>query len=78
MPYVSCRYAPPDATGMMPETKQGENAHIICTDDQGTEWFLSEDSEVGDWLRFVESGATVEPYVPPPEAKPAKRRKSAK
>ena len=62
MPYVSCRYAPPDATGMMPEAKAGEKP-VICTDDQGVEWFLTEDSQVGDWLRFVEEGGTVEPYV---------------
>ena len=64
MPYVSCRYAPPDITGMMPETKDGENARIICTDDSDPpqEWYLTEDSQVGDWLRFKEAGGTVEPY----------------
>ena len=34
----------------MPEAKAGENARIICTDDQGVEWHLTEDSQVGDWL----------------------------
>ena len=64
MPYTSCRYAPPDATGMMPEAKAGEKP-VICTDDQGTEWFLNEASLVGDWLRYVEAGGTVLAYEPP-------------
>ena len=64
MPYVSCMYAPPDPTGMaMPETKQGENARITCIDDQGQTWWLTEDSQVGDWLRFKEQGGTVDSYV---------------
>ena len=65
MPYVSCRYAPPDETGMTSETKQGENARIICTDDQGIEWHLTEDSQVGDWLRFKEEGNEVLAYEEP-------------
>ena len=59
MPYVSCRYTPPDETGMGAETKEGENARIICTDDQGVEWHLTEDSQVGDWLRFIEAGGEI-------------------
>ena len=66
MPYVSCSYAPPD-----PETdamlKAGENARITCTDEQGRVWWLSEDSQVGDWLEFKASGGTVEPYEAPEE-----------
>ena len=63
MPYVSCMYAPPDETGMMgAETKEGENARICCTDDQGRLWWLSEDSQVGDWLTYVADGGTVEAY----------------
>ena len=60
MPYVSSRYAPPDATGMMPEPKEGARP-VIATDDQGVEWHLTEDSQVGDWLRFIEAGGTIEP-----------------
>jgi hypothetical protein len=67
MPYVSCRYAPPDETGMMPETKEGENARIICVDDQGVEWHLTEDSQVGDWLRFKEADGEVLAYEEPQE-----------
>lgn len=64
MPYVSCMYAPPDETGMLvgPETKEGENARIVCTDDRGRLWWLTEDSQVGDWLEYVMRGGTVEPY----------------
>jgi len=60
MPYLSARYAPPDATGLMPD-KEGASARVIATDDQGVEWYLTEDSEVGDWLRFIEAGGTIEP-----------------
>jgi hypothetical protein len=63
MPYVSSRFAPPDATGMMPATKDGEH-RVIATDDQGNEWHLTEDSQVGDWLRFIEAGGTIEPDLP--------------
>jgi hypothetical protein len=63
MPYVSCMYAPPDPTGMMgAETKQGENARIVCTDEQDRVWWLTEDSQVGDWLEYVMRGGTIEPY----------------
>jgi hypothetical protein len=67
MPYASCRYAPPDETGMSAETKEGENARIICTDDQGVDWWLTEDSQVGDWLRYQEADGEVLAYEPPPE-----------
>jgi hypothetical protein len=63
MPYVSCSYAPPDPTGMGIETKMGENARITCIDDNDVTWWLTEDSEVGDWLEFKSKGGTVEPYV---------------
>jgi hypothetical protein len=57
MPYVSARYAPPDPTGMMPD--EPGKRRVIATDDQGVEWFLTEDSLVGDWLRFVEAGGEI-------------------
>jgi hypothetical protein len=69
MPYVSCMYAPPDTTGMMPEAKEGER-RIVCIDDNGVEWHLTEDSQVGDWLRFIEEGGTIEAYEEP-QTKPA-------
>jgi hypothetical protein len=39
--------------------KPGEPNRVIATDDQGVEWHLTEDSQVGDWLRFVEAGGQV-------------------
>jgi len=62
MAYVSCRYAPPPLDGF-PQI-------IICTDEAGTEWQLTEDCQVGDWLRFQEDGGTIDPYEPPPEPEP--------
>lgn len=29
------------------------------------EWWLTEDSQVGDWLRFIEEGGTIGPAVEP-------------
>ena len=69
MAYVSCMYAPPDPTGMMPELPAGQK-RIVCIDDNGTEWHLTEDSQVGDFLRFIENGGTIEPAAaikPAPE-----------
>lgn len=62
MPYVSCRYGPsPDPVLVdAPQT-------IICTDDQGVEWHLTEDSQVGDWLRFKEEDGEVLAYDAAPE-----------
>lgn len=60
MPYVSCTYALEDPTLDLRAVK-GENARIVCTDENGIEWHLTEDSQVGDWLRFVEDGGTVDP-----------------
>lgn len=59
MAYVSCRQGPPPAPG-------GEQ-QIICTDENGTEWALTEDSQVGDWLRFKEEGGTVKGAPAPKE-----------
>ena len=58
MPYVTARYAPPDTSGMFPPAEPGKR-RIIATDDQGVEWYLTEDSLVGDWLRYTEAGGTV-------------------
>jgi hypothetical protein len=66
-PYVSARYAPPDE--IMPQMP-GAPKRIVATDENGTEWWLTEDSQVGDWLRYVEAGGEVTPYDEP-TAKPA-------
>jgi hypothetical protein len=58
MAYVSARYAPPDPNIT---TTPGAPKRVIATDEEGTEWFLTEDSQVGDWLRYVEEGGTIEP-----------------
>ena len=58
MPYVSARYAPPDVTIQQP---LGAPKQVIATDDQGVEWFLTEDSQVGDWLRFIEANGKIDP-----------------
>ena len=44
---------------------------IQAVDDQGAVWSLTEDSQVGDWLRYIEDGGTIDPYVPDAAAKPA-------
>lgn len=59
MAYVTAVYAPPLPPEMLVNVKAGDPRGVIATDDQGTEWFLKEDSQVGDWLRFVEAGGTV-------------------
>ena len=61
MPYVSARYAPPNET--LIQQPLGAPKQVIATDDQSVEWFLTEDSQVGDWLRFVEDGGTIDPVV---------------
>ena len=72
MPYVSAQYAPPMPAGMGVEPKAGDPRRVIATDDQGVEWHLTEDSQVGDWLRFMEGGGTVRE---PPQIDPAKSKK---
>jgi len=58
MPYVSARFAPLDP--VMP-AQPGAPKRVIATDDQGVEWFLTEDSQVGDWLRYLEAGGSIDP-----------------
>ena len=62
MPYVSAKYAPPDP--IMP-MMQGAPKRVIATDSEGTEWWLDESSQVGDWLDYVARGGTVTPYEQP-------------
>jgi hypothetical protein len=68
MPYVSCMYAPPDP--LQAEPKPAGQQSITCIDDQGNTWWLTEDSQVGDWLEFQARGGTVEPYVAPEPPEP--------
>lgn len=81
MPYVSAQYAPPLPPEMLgAQPKVGEPRRVIATDDQGVEWHLTEDSQVGDWLRFMESGGEVLAYEPDlkGEVTPATKRKKEK
>lgn len=57
MAYVSCTYAPPPPEGFPQQ--------VVCTDEAGAEWYLTEDSQVGDWLRYIEDGGEVTPYEEP-------------
>ena len=60
MAYVSCRYAPPPTPNA-----PSQDQMIICVDENGVEWHLTEDSLVGDWLRFKEEGNEVLAYEAP-------------
>ena len=66
MPYVSCMYAPenPDDPA---EIKEDGHKAITCIDEQGRKWFLTEDSQVGDWLEYKAQGGTVEAYEEQPD-----------
>lgn len=64
MPYVSARYAPPST--LFPEPPAGQRP-VIATDDLGVEWSLTEDSQVGDWLRYLDDGGTIDPADPIPK-----------
>lgn len=57
MPYVSARYAPP---GPIPDPP-GVARAVTAIDDQGQEWALREDSEVGDWVEYIKNGGTIDP-----------------
>jgi hypothetical protein len=70
---------------MLANVKQGDPRRVIATDDQGVEWHLTEDSQVGDWLRFMEGGGTVRAFEPdikgevtPAKKPPARRAKKEK
>ena len=58
MPYVSARYEPPP-NPMEPEPKAGAR-YVVAIDENGLEWHLTEDSEVGDWLRYLEAGGVID------------------
>ncbi len=56
MPYVSAKYMPNDLIAPPNAPRQ-----IQAVDDQGVVWALTEDSQVGDWLRYLEEGGTIAP-----------------
>ena len=63
MPYVSARYMPPG-----PIEPPNAPRQIQAVDDQGLVWSLTEDSQVGDWLRYLEGGGTIDPESEPRSA----------
>jgi hypothetical protein len=60
MPYVSAKYAPP---GLLPPP-EGSPKAVTAIDDEGNAWALTEDSQVGDWLNYIEGGGTIDPADP--------------
>jgi hypothetical protein len=66
MPYVSARYLPPD-----PIAPHDAPLSVEATDEQGVKWVLQENSEVGDWIRYLENGGIITSVVPAvPRAEP--------
>jgi hypothetical protein len=63
MVYVSAKYQPrsPIASPDSPQPVQ-------AIDDEGNVWALTEDSQVGDWLLYLENGGTIDPADPPSPA----------
>jgi len=59
--FVSAKYGAPGPLDEPDAAKQ-----VQATDEQGNIWALTEDSQVGDWLRYLEAGGTIDPYVPGP------------
>jgi hypothetical protein len=41
---------------------EGVPQQIICTDENGAQWWLTEDSLVGDWLEYQKNGGEITPY----------------
>jgi len=68
--------APPNPDDDLEAKTEGHRA-ITCIDEQGRTWFLTEDSQVGDWLEYQQAGGQVAAYEAPPEleTQPAKTRK---
>lgn len=56
MPFVSARYQHPGPLPM----PEGTPRPVEAIDEQGQVWALREDSQLGDWLRYIEAGGTIE------------------
>jgi hypothetical protein len=54
MPYLYAFYQPPSLIDLPDAPKQ-----IGAVDSEGQQWAFREDSEVGDWLRYLEDGGTI-------------------
>jgi hypothetical protein len=57
--FVSARFV----KHVEPDGSFTTDKHIKAIDDRGREWQHTVDSQVGDWLRYIEAGGTIEPYV---------------
>ena len=66
MAYVSARYAP---LSILPEGFDPPPQMVIATTDSepSQECYLTEDSQEGDWLRYIEAGGTIDPAEEPLE-----------
>ena len=65
MPYVSAKYMLP---GPLDTPEMPRNVQAI--DAEGQIWSLREDSQVGDWLRYLEEGGAIAPMDAQPEPQP--------
>lgn len=59
MAYTSCSYGPPP---------EGPNVQmVVCTDDNGTEWWLNPaNTDDGEFRDYTEDGGEIAPYEPAP------------
>ena len=57
MPYVDAMRIPPD-----PLVPEATHLPVVAIDENGVMWWLTEGSQVGDWLRYVEGGGEVREY----------------
>lgn len=65
MPYVSARYLyVVELSGTVTTDK-----YIQATDSDGVVWSLPPDCQVGDWLRYLDEGGTIDPAEIPDDAK---------
>jgi hypothetical protein len=64
MAYVSARYVPETPMPESAGTKEAVARPIEAIDDQGLKWSFREDSQVGDWLEYLNNGGTIDPMTP--------------
>lgn len=62
MAYVSAKYQLPGPFPM----PEGSPKQVLATDAEGTQYAMTEDSQEGDWLRYLEGGGTIDPAGPAP------------
>jgi len=62
--FVSARYGATDPLASPDAPKQ-----VQAIDAEGRVWALTEDSQVGEWLDYMATGGTIDPFIPPPISK---------